>query len=109
MSTDILHTKMIVLLVIDECIEFVEENPHFRDYEEYSVKFHQLYIRGLSILRNHICENIRKAVDRAKAGVSLNAHSKLGLEGTTQYSLLYIRFQVLGEHHRRLHLSVDLQ
>ena len=37
-------------------------------------------------------------VDSAKAGLEMqgNTSTQLGIEGTTQYSLLYVRFHVLA-------------
>lgn len=35
-------------------------------------------------------------VESATAGLQLNSKGQIGLEGTTQYSLLYVRFHVLA-------------
>jgi len=60
-----------ILKRIDECIQFIEKHPEYKDYEEYSVKFHQLHLRGLTLLRNLVVDSLEKTSHSARAGIEL--------------------------------------
>jgi len=93
---------------LDECIDFVEEHPHFKDYQEYCNKFKQLYTRGLSMVRNMIVDSI----ESSSMSIRLAIETKLERVDSVQmldrdspflvevHSLLYHRFGGQTQHLR---------
>ncbi|GBG24608.1 Conserved oligomeric Golgi complex subunit 3 [Hondaea fermentalgiana] len=90
-----------VLDRVDECIAFIEEHPSFRDYEEYSTKFHQLHLRGLSLIRNLVMDSLEATVNSARAGIEAKLEqalkhrsdeAKLSALDSEISSLLYIQY-----------------
>lgn len=90
-----------VLDRVDECIAFIEEHPTYCDYEEYSTKFHQLHLRGLSLIRNLVMDSLEATANSARAGVEAKIEqalkfrddeARLATLDSEISSLLYIQY-----------------
>lgn len=60
----------VLLRRLDECIEFVSARPHFRDSSVYLVKFRQVQLRALSLLKNYVVELIKDAANETRAALA---------------------------------------
>uniref|UniRef100_A0A7S2RU93 Conserved oligomeric Golgi complex subunit 3 n=1 Tax=Mucochytrium quahogii TaxID=96639 RepID=A0A7S2RU93_9STRA len=100
-----------ILKRIDECINYWEENTHFKDYEEYESKLHTLQLRGLTLIRNMVVDSIRATTTSARIGIEskyeqlLRGGNAVDKERITAFdaernSLMYIRFRAQAKHLR---------
>lgn len=93
---------------LDDCLEFVQNHPHYAKGGSYGAKFRQLQTRALSTVREYYVSALRKAVshvqDAAKGKQSARSAAGAATEDGGDYdeivvdegdetSLLYVRFR----------------
>eukprot|EP00854_Cymbomonas_tetramitiformis_P013448 gene13448-15892_t len=82
---------------LDECIAYVNSNPHYADAAAYALKFRQLQSRALGSVRAHVLTVLKQATAKVltAAGAdpaSTEAPTIVVAEGS-ETSLLYVRFR----------------
>lgn len=68
-GTNLLRKRLFkeVMAKLDACIDFVDAHPNYKDIETYSARFRQCMTRALTLIRNYLIEDIKKAASAAES------------------------------------------
>ncbi|XP_071732125.1 conserved oligomeric Golgi complex subunit 3-like isoform X2 [Rutidosis leptorrhynchoides] len=76
---------------LDECISYVENNPHYAESNVYLVKFRQLQSRALGMIRTHVLSVLKSSTSQAQT--ALRGSSKTAVSEGVEASIIYVRFK----------------
>ncbi|RKP40204.1 Sec34-like family-domain-containing protein [Dimargaris cristalligena] len=77
---------------LEECIEHVEQNPHYKDAELYLMRFQQCLTRGMTLIKMYCVSTIRTlGADMAKKMVDTDSTAPRSLSHFSAY--IYVNFR----------------
>ncbi|XP_058108696.1 conserved oligomeric Golgi complex subunit 3 [Magnolia sinica] len=78
---------------LDECISYVESNPQYAESSVYLVKFRQLQLRALGMMRSHVLSVLKNASSQVQAAIRGSGGSTTAVSESVEASAIYIRFK----------------
>ncbi|XP_026319834.1 conserved oligomeric Golgi complex subunit 3 [Hyposmocoma kahamanoa] len=103
----------IVLAKIDECLEYMRDNSHFKESHTYLVKYRHLQNRAISLIRSYVTHVLNHATEQVLAPKDEDPNDQETID--TAYAVYFGKFQaaapklkmVISEIERRAAVNAD--
>ncbi|KAI8973751.1 Sec34-like family-domain-containing protein [Mycotypha africana] len=92
---------------LDECINYMQEHPEFRDAELYHMRFRQCMTRGITLIKMYVVSTIKKLTQDIYNEIRDKNKKNAALSTGKHIIMLYVKFNTIAPTIKSLTAQVE--